>query len=223
MSVERFPLSWPVRWKRTPAAQRRTAAFSKIVETRARDLAMGVNRVTRAAALSPSDAALRLDRQITALGGRDAILSTNLRLRLDGLPTIKQGEPEDPGAAVYFSLQGKPLCLASDRWLRTADNIAALAAHIDALRRIDRYGVGSLAQAFAGYTALPPSAGHDWWLVLGVSRDASLDDIERAFRTRAQIAHPDRPGGSTQEFARLSEARTAARAARQAARAARQA
>jgi hypothetical protein len=32
-----------------------------------------------------------------------------------------------------------------------ADNIAAIAAHIDAIRRQDRYGVGTLDQAFAGY------------------------------------------------------------------------
>jgi hypothetical protein len=60
---------------------------------------------------------------------------------------------------VYFKLHGKDRVLACDKWDRVADNIAAIAAHIDAIRRQDRYGVGTIDQAFAGYSALPPPGG----------------------------------------------------------------
>ena len=43
-------------------------------------------------------------------------------------------------------------------------------------------------------------------LVLGVSPTASRADIRRAFLSRAQDAHPDRPGGSVERYRRLVEA-----------------
>ena len=62
--------------------------------------------------------------------------------------------PDDPGVAVYFQLHDKERVLACDKWDTVADNIAAIAAHIDGIRRQDRYGVGTIDQAFAGYSAL---------------------------------------------------------------------
>jgi hypothetical protein len=154
----------------------------------------------------------RLSGELDRLGATHPILSTNVETRLDGLPRSGQSNPDDPGAAVYFRFKGQPRALACDRWDRVADNIAAIAQHIDALRRIDRYGVGTMEQAFAGYAALPPSA-EDWWLVLGVSQDATPEQIEAAFLARARVAHPD-AGGNHHDMAKLSEARVIARAAR---------
>lgn len=209
---QRYPLSWPNGWKRTPPAARQRASFAKSVTEHGPARPDGSREArTRQKALSPADASLRLQREIDRLGGYDAILSTNLKLRLDGVPRSDQGEPFDPGAAVYFQFNKKPLCLACDRWDRVADNIAALAQHIDALRRIDRYGVGSLDQAFTGYAALPPMPT-DWWAVLEVSPTATLDDVDEAFKRLAYNAHPDR-GGTHDQMARLSEARQAARVA----------
>jgi hypothetical protein len=215
MNIQRYPLHWPIGWARTPAGARARATFGKTSTTFAPPTAEGVRarRETRRA-LTPSDAALRLDREIDRLGGVDAILSTNLRLRLDGVPRGDQGDPSDPGAAVYFTLNKSANCLACDRWVRVADNIAALAAHIDALRRIERYGVGTLEQAFRGYLALPPmTTGVEWWRVLGVEPAATLDDVEAAFRAKARELHPDRAGGDHDLMARLSEARELARRA----------
>lgn len=207
MSVDRYPLSWPIGWTRTPAATRRRADFGK-TET----VLAGENRIKTRKRLTTADAALRLHREIERLGGHDVILSTNLRLRLDGVPRSDQGDPADPGAAVYFELKKQPICLACDRWTRVADNVAALAAHIDALRRIERYGVGKIEQAFRGYLALPAPAGVEWWRILDLAPDATLDDVEDAFRRKAREHHPDR-GGNVDTMARLTEAREAARRA----------
>ena len=91
--------------------------------------------------------------------------------------------PDDPGVAVYFQLHDKERVLACDKWDTVADNIAAIAAHIDGIRRQDRYGVGTIDQAFAGYSALPPPGGtsrptRPWHEVLGVNRFATPEEAE---------------------------------------------
>lgn len=197
----RYPLAWPMGWKRTKAAARRRAKFgTKKPMDYKREMSMAT-------------ACSRLMVEITRLGviEGDAILSTNLRVRLDGLPYSDQREPEDPGVAVYFRLVDQDRVLACDTWMRAADNVAAIAAHIEAIRAIDRYGVGTLDQAFAGYQALP-AKGETWRTTLGFGPDdqPTPTAIEQAFRARAQSAHPD-AGGSHDAMAALNEARTQAR------------
>jgi len=210
MSVSRYPLSWPTGWVRTPRHERRRAAFA------ATGAPLGLGSTRRSTRpLTVSDALGRLDGELRRLGATEELLSTNVRVRLDGLPRSGEPEPEDPGAACYFALKGKPTTLACDRWTRVADNIAAIAQHIDALRRIDRYGVGTLAQAFAGYAALPPKGGEtDWRIVLAFHPDRNgtltLADVEARYRELARLHHPDL-GGDPEQMARLNEARDAAR------------
>ena len=155
-------------------------------------------------ALSVSEATKRLMRELDLLGAANEVLSSNVALRLDGLPRSGQGEPADPGVALYFSLFGKDTVLACDKWDRVADNIVAIAKHIEALRGMDRWGVGTLEQAFTGYQALP--APEQWWQVLGVSSGATEAEIKAAYRGLAPKAHPD-SGGSDAAMARLNTAR----------------
>ena len=205
----RFPLSWPTGWKRTPAHWRERATFRSTRQSTYTNDAGNVVRTSAVRALTVADAIRRLSGELGRLGATDEILSTNVATRLDGLPYSNQPEPTDPGAAVYFKLKGKPRALACDKWTRVADNIAAIAQHIDALRRIDRYGVGTMEQAFAGYAALPPSA-EDWRTVFGLNGGATLADVEAKFRALAIQAHPDR-GGDPAVMAKLNAARDAAR------------
>lgn len=209
---QRYPLAWPVGWKRTPRHQRQRAAFSASSK-RLVDLGGGQTRTERTTrSLTVADAIARLSAELGRLGAQHEVLSTNVQLRLDGLPRSGQPEPEDPGAAVYFRLKGQPRVLACDRWNRVADNIAAIAQHIDAIRRMDRYGVGSLEQAFAGYAQLPANTALDWRNVFGFAKDAQVypGDVDEKFKELARLHHPD-AGGTHEGMARLSEARAAAR------------
>jgi hypothetical protein len=191
---QRFPLAWPLNWKRTPPRERRRAPFRSYG-----------NDVSVARAVE------RLDNELRLLKADEArILSTNIPIGLRGLPLSGEREPADPGVAVYITLNKKPLVFACDKWDRVADNIAAIAQHIDALRRIDRYGVGKLDQAFAGYKALPRST-EDWREVLGVGEYATIDQVDAAFLEKARTAHPDKPGGSHEQMARITAARDMAR------------
>jgi hypothetical protein len=200
--ISRYPLTWPASWPRTSPAARQRARFGQ-AESESR-------RTTTA--LSVDTAVQRLQAELWRLGAVDYVLSTNLPITAEGVFRSLR-EPEDPGAAIYFRVAGTQRVLACDRWTRVADNVAAIAAHVDAIRAVDRYGVGTLDQAFAGYAALPASrAEEDWRVVLGVTANATLDEVETAFRQLARDHHPD-VGGSHEAMARLTTARARAREA----------
>jgi hypothetical protein len=146
-----------------------------------------------------------LRREIGLLRGGSPVISTNTKLRLDGLPYSKQAQPIDKGVTVYFALKGRQMCFACDRWDKVQDNIYAIAMTIEALRGIERWGSGSMVeQAFTGFVALPaPEQPHQ---VLGVRPNASVEEIDAAYREKAKATHPDK-GGSDAAMARLNWAR----------------
>jgi DnaJ domain len=144
----------------------------------------------------------------------DSIVSTNLKLNLSGLPRGDQGEPSDPGVAVYFQKKNGPMrVIAIDAYYRVRDNLAAIAATLEAMRAIERHGGAQiLERAFSGFAALT-APGKNWWDVLEVKPDASRQVIEANFRRLAHDRHPDR-GGSHESMSELNEARDAALKAR---------
>lgn len=152
MPPEASPLSWPLGYPRTPDAKRTRSAFSR----------------DRCHAPTISRCRMDLEREFRLLGVTTYLISTNLELRLDGNPRSGQPEPRDPGVAVYFTLKGRPIVLPCDRWDRVADNLRAVVKHIESIRGQERWGVGTVEQAFAGYAALPPPAeDRGWRAVLG--------------------------------------------------------
>lgn len=193
-SIPRFPLAWPSGWVRTIAQRRQRAGFSK------------KRPGEYSKQLSVADAVARLQGELDRLRAKNSTLSTNVELRLDGRPR-SDNEPRDPGAAVYFSFKGRATVFACDHWNRVADNIAAIAAHIDAIRRIERYGVGSLEQALAGYKSLPADTAADWRAVFGFPKEAapSLDELDKAYKRVAREKHPD-VGGSDEEMSHVNRA-----------------
>src|SRR3954467_15855639 len=94
-------------------------------------------------------------------------------------------------------------CMAIDRYTRVADNLAAIAATLEAMRAIERHGGGAiLERAFLGFAALPEKASSPWWRdVLGISATApaTWPLVEELFRALAKVHHPD-VGGSREKF-----------------------
>ena len=201
-NVAAFPLQWPAARPRKAARERKRAQFNKKVVT--------YHGWSRNAELSVADALNRLQVELDKIGARYPVISSNLETRLDGLPRSGQKEPSDPGVALYFDLKGKPHCMPCDTYDRVADNIAAIAKHIEATRAIDRFGVATVSEMFAGFQALPAPGKADsalWWNVLRVAQTATVDEIMAAWRKRAAEEHPDRPGGSTAAMAEVNAAR----------------
>jgi hypothetical protein len=195
--AEAYPLTWPPGRPRTPAHQRARAKF----HAQTRENVGGWNRVER----KPISLAVAVDElmgELRRLGishdGANVVLSTNLRLRRDGLPYSDQRRPDDPGAAVYFRKDDRELCFACDRWDRVEDNIVAVAKTIEALRGIDRWGTGDMVQAaFTGFQAIAAApARRAWWVVFGVEAHTPTADVEERYRELARQHHPDRGGNA---------------------------
>ncbi len=200
--AQRYPLEWPLGWARTPYGRRQHARFGR------RDRNTAGHRALKG--LSVGDGLERLTGELRRLGAARVVISSNLRTRLDGLPYAQQAKSlDDPGVAVYFQLKRQSLVLACDRWRSVADNLAALAGHIEAIRAVDRYGVGTMEQAFSAYKALPADSAADWRTVLfgtDVPAPVTVDDVKDAYRERARLLHPD-VGGSDGAMAHLNRAR----------------
>lgn len=165
--------------------------------------------------LTISDGTQRIIAELETLGVREGqwVISSNLELRNDGLPRSGQRMPEDPGIAVYWTRKGKQNVMAIDLYDRVADNLAAVAATLNALRAIERHGGAQiLERAFEGFAALPAPGSFDPWAVLGLKPGAQGADIERKYRELARGAHPD-TGGSHDKFTTLQRARMEALAA----------
>lgn len=203
MTIPAYPLQWPEGWQRTDNHQRTRARFGKSSRARAGGGWDYGRRLTIAEAVD------RLRSELARMGihDDDLVISTNLQLRLDGLPRSGQGEPGDPGAAVYWRTgNDAPRCMAIDRYDRVADNLAAIAATLDAMRAIERHGGAEiLNRAFTGFTALEHEARQHWSEVLGVPRNACREEIDTAYKRLRSQHHPDK-GGSPDQFQRIQQA-----------------
>jgi hypothetical protein len=174
-TIEAYPLAWPEGVKRA--------------ETRIRSRFESKGQTVRRVRSFLKD-------EVRRLGGADLVISTDMRTRQDGEPISNAKEPDDPGAAVYFELHGNKVCLACDQWRNLWENLYAIGRTIEAMRAIDRWGVSDLLdRIFRGFVALTDDAGKGWAAILGVSGDATREEIRAAFRQKIKDVHPD-AGGS---------------------------
>lgn len=209
-SLRAYPLAWPEGWKRTAHNNRVRGNFGRSVQK------PGFSWKSKES-LTVSQALQRVLIELRRMGisENDVVVSTNLKLRLDGLPRSDQGNPADPGAAVYWRKSNKsPMkCMAIDGYERVENNLAAIAATLDAMRAIERHGGAEiLERTFQGFSALPAQASSTWRSSLEFD-DAdrpSLADVNARFKQLALKHHPD-VGGDPERFREITEARAAAR------------
>lgn len=194
MTIAAYPLQWPEGWPRTENLNLKDGRF-------------GVRRANAGSSwaslkdITITEAVSRVQSELQKMGidHQDVVISTNVRTRLDGLPRSGEREPDDGGAAVYWETRkGERRVMAIDQYHKVADNLAAIAATLDAMRAIERHGGAQiLDRAFTGFIALPaPNGKRDWWDVLGVSQNASPEQIKAAYRKKSSENHPDKLGGS---------------------------
>jgi len=175
--VTRYPLAWPA--GRPRSVVRRYGRFASAKPSGSRQ------------DLSIADAIKRLMYELDRIGARNEVISSNVALRLDGMPRSGEPKPIDPGVALYFDLAGKPHCMPCDTYTEVAQNIAAIAAHLEAARAMERYGVATLAEQFTGFQALPAPGKADsqrWRNVLRFNdgTNVSVDMVRERYRELAK-------------------------------------
>jgi hypothetical protein len=185
--IPAYPLSWPAGWPRIQKGARTRAKFSNYRNT-----------------LSIADGVRRVYAELDRLKAKEAdiIISSNMRPTMGGWPDSKDRLPDDPGIAVYWKdRKGQSRVMAIDRYDRVADNLAAIAATLEALRAIERHGGGQiLERAFTGFEALPAPAVA-WRETLGIAADVYVgpEQLEDAYKRARSKAHPDK-GGTTEAW-----------------------
>lgn len=203
--IPAYPLQWPAGWPRTAAGAAQHGKFGTKAQRPGQHWASTVSITVAQATQRVLDELARM-----GIGRDDVVISTNLALRLDGLPRSGQGAPRDAGAAVYWQTRnGDRRVMAIDRYHKVEDNLAAIAATLDAMRAIERHGGARvLERAFTGFTALPaPTAVRSWRevMIFGESTP-TRDQLRQRYRELARARHPDRAGGSDAAMSELNVA-----------------
>jgi hypothetical protein len=152
-------------------------------------------------------------------------------LRIDGLVRAN-ASPTHPGVIVSFESRYSPLRYSTDRFKRGGlrdhcpgwqANVRAVALGLEALRKVDRYGISTGGEQYSGFKAIgaaePSSssmsvewaasllARHAWpEVAVDTTVGLALMDPASAFRAAAKTMHPD-VGGDPEEYRRLVEAR----------------
>jgi hypothetical protein len=165
-----------------------------------------------------------LGRELRALNAKLVVVQLAMNeadFRNDGLPRAS-ARAFHPGVVLAFESKWGPLKYSTDEFTDWLDNLRAIALSMEALRKVDRYGVSKRGEQYTGWKALPmstdPAANIETedqaWRVIadaaGIPPDSSLllngisedDAIKRAIKA----THPD-AGGDPDEFRRVMAAR----------------
>lgn len=156
--------------------------------------------------------------------------------RLDGMIRANT-KPDHPGVILAFDSMHGPLKYHTDAFdnlnsMGYVDgwkaNLRAIALGLEALRKVDRYGIGKRGEQYTGWSALPPGvieAGAAMsindaakWLAQAAGDPSMFEylidrtdtgDVARrqAYRQAAAILHPDQ-GGDTELFKKLQDVMT---------------
>lgn len=177
-----------------------------------------------------------LNRELRALNARGTIMLVALDakdFRIDGQPRAN-ARAQHPGVILSFESKHGPLRYACDTFDDFADNIYAIALGLEALRKVERYGIANDGQQYRGYSALGAGtvmgapmdreeaarvltdlAGPDWWddgdphafnnTVRMMSENAP-GMTDDAYCWAVKLHHPDH-GGDADLFRRATEAR----------------
>lgn len=141
-----------------------------------------------------------LDRELFQLGARDVVIQGYFArgdIRMDGF--LRAGSrPTAPGIIVSFKAKGADLSFPCDTFRQWKDNLRAIALALEALRKVERYGVTRQNEQYKGWAKLPPAPDRmrpeDALVFLSIHStggDITADTAKSAYRAAAARLHPD--------------------------------
>lgn len=175
-----------------------------------------------------------LERELNALHARNVVVQLDVReseIALDG-HLKAYAKPARPGVILAFEWwkpggkrneQGQlsgtytPLSFPCDRFTDWKDNLRAIALAMEALRKVDRYGVTRSGEQYKGWTPLPASGGlqsdeeaarmlckfQETYLAGDVLNSAAV--AKAVYREAVRSTHPDK-GGKPEDFNQVQTA-----------------
>ena len=196
MDVRFQPLTvWPQ--KSTPAAMRRSRIVFRVEWANTLDL---------------------LFRELERLGAKNVVIEIGLRpedIRRDGWPRAGARVPEHPGVVLSFESRHGPLRYLTDTHADWQHNVRAIALGLEALRAIDRYGVTTSGEQYAGWKALGTGGSDaatptkrqeaERFLCGVVGEHVGALSFKALYRQALIKAHPDH-GGSLEKLEQVRQA-----------------
>jgi len=208
-----YPLSWPVGFSKTSGLRTRSAFKACSVSAAVGRVVAQLRSFTRVGKALRTDGIV-ITANVETLSPRNTTGAHTQRAGGRGGFRSTGPEPSDPGASLWFNLDGREVVLCCDKWTRVADNLTAIAKTLEAMRGLERWGVSETDRAFTGFTALPApgqSKARTCWEILGLdpTQPHTVDSINAAYRARAKQCHPD-AGGSAAAMSELTDAKNQA-------------
>lgn len=151
----------------------------------------------------------KLEAEVAAKGGTDVVIGIvcdESQISMSGM--LKAGgrtSVRHPGAEVSFELKsGQRLVFHTDAYATLTHNLRAIAMGLEALRAVDRYGITSTDEQYAGFAAIGPG-GPD------PERGRRLVERYGTLRAAVKAAHPDtrEPGLTDSDWSDLQAYREA--------------
>lgn len=163
-----------------------------------------------------------LDRELRMIEAENVVLQmavTDYHIRNDGWIRAN-ASPEHPGVILTFDSKHGPLSYPCDQFTDWQANIRAIALALEALRKVDRYGVTKTGEQYRGWKQLPPAGGSTVTMTAqGAAQllkreagsapvaKAGVDTIladrgvaEAVHREARRRTHPDTGDGSKERF-----------------------
>lgn len=157
-----------------------------------------------------------LDRELFMLHAKEQELLVAIspaQFRNDGRPRA-DARPEHPGVILSFVTGVGRLSYPCDTFTTWQANLRAIALALEALRKVDRYGVTKHGEQYRGFLAIEgkPATIRDGAqayevirLWSGIDTLTDPDDLTRAIRLAKRATHPD-TGGTADDFQRVNAA-----------------
>lgn len=148
-----------------------------------------------------------LEHELRQLDARNVVIQIAIDerdIRIDGQPKAR-AHAAHPGVILALESQWGPLKFAVDRFAAWQDNLRAIALAMEALRKVDRYGVTRRGEQYTGWRAIPASTDAADQIQT-LEQAAALIDSYGGLSAALKATHPDR-GGDPDVFRKVLRAK----------------
>lgn len=154
---------------------------------------------------------LLLGSELYNLGAEATVLQIAMReddFRIDGLPRAN-ARADHPGVILSFNPDGQVgdrMQFATDVFTSWQENVRAIALGLEALRKVDRYGITRGRSQYAGFKALPSGDDGSFGLYTKDAAERWLTNTYGTLKEALRASHPD-TGGSDEAFRKVIRAK----------------